>query len=192
MRTNWVACRGVAVATRLRVLPARTRLPSVCCPSAASAAGWHTQRMGNQADVRECLCLHLRRSARQMTQFYDERLRPSGLRVTQFQLLAAVAAMGPTAQQPLADFMGMERTTLTRNLALLEREKLVKVGSAAGDRRERAISITAEGTRRLAEATPLWRAAQTAIRREMGDDPALPGFGEVLALLERVDALGAR
>ena len=155
-----------------------------------NGCGWHTGSMAVTPDLRECLCLHLRRSARQMTQFYDERLRASGLRTTQFQLLSAVAKMGSTAQQPLAEFMGMDRTTLTRNLALLKREGLVLLERAAGDRRERVISLTAEGGLRLARAMPLWLGAQEEMRRRMSEDAGLPAFVEVLALLRRVDGLG--
>ncbi len=148
--------------------------------------GWHTQRMALAPDVRDCFCLHLRRSARQATQFYDDKLRGSGLRTTQFQLLSAIAGMGPTAQQPLADFMGMDRTTLTRNLALLKREGLVLLGKADGDRRERVITLTELGKARLAQALPLWQSAQKEMRRRMSEDAKFPEFDEVLRLLLRV------
>ncbi len=145
--------------------------------------GWHTERMAAAPDVRECLCLHLRRCARQATQFYDAKLRDSGLRTTQFQLLSSIAGLGPTAQQPLADFMGMDRTTLTRNLALLKREGLVLLGKATDDRRERVISLTAAGHLRLAQALPLWQAAQKEMRRRMSEDAETPKFDEVLRFL---------
>ena len=72
-------------------------------------------------DVLNCLCLHSRRAARRLTQIYDDALRSSGLRVTQFQLLSAVQSAGPVTQHRLADLLGTDRTTLTRNLGVLER-----------------------------------------------------------------------
>jgi DNA-binding MarR family transcriptional regulator len=149
--------------------------------------------MAESDDVRQCLCLNLRRSARQITQFYDERLRASGLRTTQFQLLAAisllVARTGPAAQQPLADLMGMDRTTLTRNLALLERQGYVQVETALRDRRERAIELTPAGRLALDQAMPLWQDAQAIMRERIAADPAIPAFGEVLKVLGRVGTL---
>jgi DNA-binding MarR family transcriptional regulator len=142
--------------------------------------------MAKPDDVRQCFCLHLRRSARQVTQFYDERLRGSGLKTTQFQLLAAISQTGPTAQQPLADLMGMDRTTLTRNLALLQRNGFVTLETAAQDRRERSIALTPAGRTVLKKAMPLWQSAQAAIKDKTSANPAIPEFGDLLAVLAQI------
>ena len=89
--------------------------------------------------------MNLRRGARLLTQAYDDALRPSGLKITQFTLLAAIERFGHTTLQSLADFMGMDRTTLTRNLALLERDGLVELDRGTEDRREQWIALSPLG-----------------------------------------------
>ena len=141
-------------------------------------------------DVRQCICLNLRRTARQVTQFYDLRLRGSGLRTTQFQLLAAISKVGPTAQQPLADLMGMERTTLTRNLALLEKQSFVQIKRSPSDRREHEVELTAAGKHILKQTLPLWKEAQTAMKQRMSADPAIPPFAEMLGVMAQIYSAG--
>ncbi|MDH3474180.1 MAG: MarR family transcriptional regulator, partial [Rhodospirillales bacterium] len=63
----------------------------------------------------------LRRTARRLTQAYDQALRPSGLRLTQFSVLANLTRSGGLSITDLAELLAMERTTLTRNLRPLER-----------------------------------------------------------------------
>lgn len=146
--------------------------------------------MVDEDDVRQCICLNLRRGARQVTQFYDDHLRSSGLRTTQFQLLAAISKVGPTPQQPLADVMGMDRTTLTRNLALLEKQDFVRITQSRTDRREREVDLTPAGRKILKQALPLWREAQSAMKQKMSADPAIPAFPETLGILTHIYGVG--
>ncbi len=124
--------------------------------------------MNLEDDLRNCLCLNLRRGARLLTQAYDDALRPSGLKITQFQLLAAVDRFVSTPLNPLADFMGMDRTTLTRNLAVLERDGLVSVERGEEDRREHWVTMTPAGRAALERATPEWQTAQRAALDVLG------------------------
>lgn len=120
------------------------------------------------ADVSaSCVCFHLRRSARTITGFYDRMLAPSGLRATQFTLLTVVRRTGGLPFSSLADVLGMDRTTLTRNLRPLEREGLVTIEPGA-DRRVRTVTLTPKGKRRLSEAQPLWGRAHTRITNGLG------------------------
>ncbi len=119
-------------------------------------------------DVRNCLCLNLRRAARRLTQAYDHALRTSGLKITQFQLLAAVQGFGRTTLIPLADFMGMDRTTLTRNLAVLDRNGLVRVEQGDEDRREQWVSLSDKGREAVARAFPAWRQVQRVSIEALG------------------------
>jgi DNA-binding MarR family transcriptional regulator len=141
-------------------------------------------------DVRQCFCLNLRRSARHVTQLYDLRLRGSGLRTTQFQLLAAISKIGPTAQQPLADLMGMDRTTLTRNLALLERQGFVSITRSRRDGREREAELTLSGQSAFRDALPRWKEAQAAMKRSMSMNAALPSFTEAFHLIAEIYSTG--
>lgn len=115
-----------------------------------------------------CACHKIRMAARAVTRAYDDALRPAGLRATQVALLAAVAAEGALSITSLAAAVGMDRSTLTRNLAPLEKEGLLAVGDE-GWRRSRELSLTARGRARLQAATPLWEKAQRRLRRELGD-----------------------
>ena len=128
-----------------------------------------------ETDFRECsgcLCFAARRAARAITQLYDRHLRPSGLRSTQFTLLAYLLSHGPTPLLESAEFLGVERTTLTRNLRPLHASKLLAIDTGK-DRRIKMISITAEGRRAAMSALPLWRMAQTEARQRSGDFSAI-------------------
>jgi DNA-binding MarR family transcriptional regulator len=146
--------------------------------------------MATPLNVRDCLCLHTRRGSRRITQFYDAMMRDSGLRVTQFLLLEAVRQMQPAGQQPLADLLGMERTTLTRNLALLEREGLATVEKDANDRRENHIRLTRKGLAVIRRATPFWEKAQMKASENL-DGYLSGGSAAARKLLDRLAALPA-
>jgi DNA-binding MarR family transcriptional regulator len=118
-----------------------------------------------------CTCALLRRTTRRLTQAYDQALRPTGLRVTQYSLLATLAGAGGLSITELAALMVMDRTTLTRNLRPLERAGWVRVG-AGGDQRSRAVALTAAGRGAFERALPLWQEAERAFRRRMGRDEA--------------------
>ena len=124
---------------------------------------------GNIAECSECTCFNLRKAARVVTLFYEDSMRPTGLRGTQFALLVHTYAMGPIALSKLADAMATDRTTLSRNLELLEKNGLVRVEDG-DDRRTRIVSITDDGRKRLSEAFPYWKKAQDGIKKMMGED----------------------
>ena len=107
-------------------------------------------------------------AARVVTRAYDSALRPVGLRATQLSILVAIAIDGAISIAALANFLGMDRTTLTRNLKPLEKEGLISVGPE-GWRRSRTLGITKKGKSRLRQALPLWQRAQDALRLELGD-----------------------
>ena len=107
-------------------------------------------------------------AARAVTRAYDTALRPVGLRATQLSMLVAVTSADAVSIAALADFLGMDRTTLTRNLRPLEKEGLISVGPE-GWRRSRTLEITRKGQSRLREALPLWERAQDDLRQKLGD-----------------------
>lgn len=123
--------------------------------------------------ARGCHCLAVRRTARAITRLYEEKLRPHGLRATQFSILAALALKGPTRVGELADLLGLERTSLTRSARVLERQGWV--GTApSDDARERPLRLTAAGRRKLEDAFPAWREAQEMVDRGEWEPPAGP------------------
>ena len=111
------------------------------------------------AECQQCLCLAARVEAQRLTRMFDERLRPFDLTINQFTLLATLVVAGPQTVTRLAGRLGIDRTTLTRNLSLAERRGLVK-DRPGEDSRERLIEITAAGRELAATAFPAWQAAQ--------------------------------
>jgi len=126
--------------------------------------------MTAEADLFEtakCLCLASRRAARAITSRFDTVLRPYGIRATQFTLLAVLALKGPTSIGELAEIIGAERTTITRNLAVAAEQSLVRIGSGV-DARARIASITARGRQTLRRAFPAWRKTQNELTNVIG------------------------
>ena len=121
-----------------------------------------------QEVVDSCMCHKIRMAARAVTRAYDNALRPVGLRATQYALLVAVATEGAISITALAQGMGMDRSTLTRNLRPLEKDGLIAVG-LEGWRRSRTVEITQKGRARVREALPLWERAQETLKRRLGD-----------------------
>jgi DNA-binding MarR family transcriptional regulator len=125
---------------------------------------------GVAADVMAtCACEGLRRTARAITQRYDHTLSPSGLRATQLPILVALAVSGPTPVTPLAEALVIDRTTLVRNLKILETRGLVTSGPGR-DGRVRLIWLTTEGRRVLEHARELWQQAQASVAEQFGHD----------------------
>ena len=119
-------------------------------------------------ECRDCLCLASRRAALAITRAFERKLRPHGIRVTQFTLLTNLMLRGPIAIGALADGLGVDRTTLTRNLALIEGEGWLRLRPGK-DARSRIVAITAAGTRKVEAAYPAWQAAQRDVSRTIGD-----------------------
>jgi DNA-binding MarR family transcriptional regulator len=117
--------------------------------------------------VENCVCHRTRMAARAVTRLYDDTLRSVGLRATQLAVLVAVGGDNVVSITALAKFMGMDRSTLTRNLTPLERDGFIRVGNE-GWRRSRTVEITKKGRSRLREALPLWKKAQETLRRKLG------------------------
>lgn len=115
-----------------------------------------------------CACLNLRGAARAVTQLYDEFLKPSGLKATQFSVLATVAKEGPASMTAISSALVMDRTTLTRNLKPLMDRGLVKEKKSSVDRRQRHISLTRAGKAALSRALPLWNQAQNQVVTGIG------------------------
>jgi len=121
------------------------------------------------AEAANCACFNLRKAARAVTQLYDEALRPTGLRSTQFSMLVLLRRMGAVSITKLAEEAVTDRTTLTRNLDLLQRDGLVRIRPGE-DARVREVELTRAGVAKLEEAFPRWQEAQRLVARELGAD----------------------
>ena len=118
-----------------------------------------------------CACLHVRQASRAITQMYDDALRPAGLRATQFSVLVAAGAIAEGMLiGELAERIVLDRTTLTRNLAVLEADGLVAIRTSSDDARARRVALSAKGRRALERALPLWEDVQQRLREALGSD----------------------
>ncbi|MBD1847350.1 winged helix-turn-helix transcriptional regulator [Cyanobacteria bacterium FACHB-63] len=117
--------------------------------------------------VSSCACFNLRKASRVVTQHFDEVLKPSGLLITQFTILVAIAMAKSGTINELAERLVMDRTTLTRNLKPMEREGWLK-SEPGQDQRTRVISLTSNGEAALAQALPLWKQAQKSVEEALG------------------------
>ena len=115
-----------------------------------------------------CACATARHVARTLTQLYDTALRDTGLEAPQFALLMAIEQIGPCSQSALGERYALDKTTVSRNVKWLERQGWVR-GAIGKNRRERELTLTAEGRKRLTAAQPKWRKAQALLRVEMSD-----------------------
>jgi DNA-binding MarR family transcriptional regulator len=116
-----------------------------------------------------CFCIKLRRASQAMTQFYDDALASSGLKITQFSILRTIQRSDLLCITRLAEEVGLDRTTMGRNLHVLVRDELVSL-VAGEDRREQSVSLTAKGEQAVALALPLWEAAQATVATALGEE----------------------
>ena len=138
--------------------------------------------------VSTCACFNLRKASRAVTHHFDEILKPSGLLITQFTLLVAVAMAETGTINELAEILVMDRTTLTRNLKPLDREGWLKI-EPGQDQRTRLVSLTPNGKAALIEALPLWKQAQDSVVEVFGQqrlNVLLSSLTEATALVREI------
>ena len=115
-----------------------------------------------------CHCFSVRSAARHVTQFYDQLLEPTGLRITQYSILAMLKRLGPLTINALAKAMLMDRTTLGRNILPLERDGLIRIQPGMSDRRAKELFLTTAGEKRLQAARHGWSKAQADFETTFG------------------------
>ncbi len=124
-----------------------------------------------------CQCYKLRRVTRKVTRIYNDALRPVGINANQFTTLIAVSLMGPASITNISDKLGMERTTITRNLVPLEIAGFIKLQSGHG--RIRNVLITPKGRSVIKKAKPAWSDAQKQVLETISESE-LTSFNNVL------------
>jgi DNA-binding MarR family transcriptional regulator len=117
----------------------------------------------------ECACFDLRKATRTVSRMYDEFLRDRGLNNTQFSLLRLIRAEKELSISTLGRYMAMDRTSVIRALAPLERDRLIDSRPGA-DKRIRIVSVTSKGRKLIENAEPEWRQAQEALMKIVGED----------------------
>ncbi|MDR2744532.1 MAG: MarR family winged helix-turn-helix transcriptional regulator [Desulfovibrio sp.] len=124
-----------------------------------------------------CYCTTFRKAARELTALYDAALEPAGLRVTQYSLLKNLQRLGPVSILRLCDALRLDRTTLVRNLKLLEKRGLTHSDTFPASKAH-IVVLTEKGERLLSEAAPLWLKAQTEVHKNFSGEErlSLQGF----------------
>src|SRR6266540_6070861 len=116
-----------------------------------------------------CTCGELRKADRAITLLYDNAFKSSGLLSTQLGVLDTICNADSIKISDLAEKQGMDRTTLTRNLAVLERQGFIKISSGK-DQRTRIVTTTQKGRNAVANAIPLWNDVQRTVKQQMGEN----------------------
>jgi DNA-binding MarR family transcriptional regulator len=114
-----------------------------------------------------CACFNARSAARAITDLYDRALEPSGVRLTQFAILAVIQARAAASMQTIAAELGLDPSTMTRTTRPLEDAGLVE-SRAGGDKRARELVLTASGRKKAGECHALWADAQRELRQKLG------------------------
>lgn len=124
-------------------------------------------------EVRDnCLCFHMQRAARLVARRFDDALRPVGLTNGQFSLLVSLNRPRAPTISEIAEFLAVDRTTLTANLKPLERRRLLEIQIDQSDRRSRRLHLTDAGLDLLVAAVPLWRRQLRAMESIVGEREA--------------------
>jgi DNA-binding MarR family transcriptional regulator len=119
-------------------------------------------------EIDQCNCFAVRRAARRVSRFYDELLQPTGLRITQFLILAVLAEIPAASVNELAERLDLERTAMGKTLGPLERDGLIRIEPSPADGRSRVVKLTSKGNRIFQHAVPLWRQAQQQLAESNG------------------------
>ena len=118
-----------------------------------------------------CYCASLRAAARKTSAFYDAALAPFGINVAQFALLRRIERAGTVSLTELGRLAELDRSTVGRNVKVLERLGLIRL-EAAEDHREAAVTLAPAGVEALVRAAPKWEEAQRYVEAALGADGA--------------------
>ncbi len=135
-----------------------------------------------------CACNQLRRATRGITALYESALAPSRLKATQLPILVGLGSGGDLSVSTLAEALALDRTTLTRNLKVLEDRGLIRTYEHEDDARVRMVAITLEGSALLTGALARWEEVQKHVEAQFGRDRLKALGDELAALSEALDA----
>ena len=133
----------------------------------------------------QCLCTKLRRATRNVTRLYDDALEGVGVNVAQYSLLKNLTRLDQPSITSLAEALGLDRSTLGRNLKVLEGKGLVHLEGGV-DQRNRLVSLTPAGRACLDEALQAWEQVQVRLGQRIG----LEKRAELMALLDDLEHIG--
>ena len=137
-----------------------------------------------QDDFGQCLVLNSRMAARAVTRRADRKLRPFGVTAAQFTILTSLVALSGRSVTEMAEAIAMDRSTLSRNLDLLERKGMVGTQRAASGN-GRMIALTEQGEKLVERMVPVWRQSQAELRETLSS----PDFAALLTSLQQLARL---
>jgi DNA-binding MarR family transcriptional regulator len=135
-----------------------------------------------------CTCGELRKAARAITLLYDNAFKSTGLLSTQFNVLQAICSIDSIRISDLANKLGMDRTTLTRNLSVLERQGFIEI-SHGKDQRTRIVIATQKGRSAVSKTILLWNEVQRKVKQEMGENSwreLMQNLGQLVKVTEQL------
>ncbi|MDD1502231.1 MarR family winged helix-turn-helix transcriptional regulator [Lysinibacillus sp. CNPSo 3705] len=132
-----------------------------------------------------CVCANLRKKTRLVTQFYDNLLQPTGLKVTQYSMLANIDLQQSVSISRLGEILLLDQTTITRNINLLKRNGYVNLTRDPQDARAKVITLTDKGVEKLNEAAPIWQDIQERIINDIGLEK-YNDFYETLKTIQKI------
>ena len=115
-----------------------------------------------------CYCSLLRAATRKIGSVYDDVLAPLGVNIAQYSLLRMIQRLQPVSLTALGRNAELDRSTVGRNVRVLERMGLVEMGRGEDDHREAVVSLAVRGAQVLDEAAPLWEECQREIETRLG------------------------
>jgi len=132
-----------------------------------------------------CVCANLRKKTRVVTQLYDKLLQPTGLKVTQYSMLANIGHQQSVSISRLGEILLLDQTTITRNINLLKQNGYVDLTRDSQDARTKVITLTNKGVEKLNEAAPIWQDIQERIINDIGLEK-YNDFYETLTTIQKI------
>ncbi|MCL1701317.1 MarR family winged helix-turn-helix transcriptional regulator [Lysinibacillus sp. Bpr_S20] len=132
-----------------------------------------------------CVCANLRKKTRVVTQLYDKLLQPTGLKVTQYSMLANIDLQQSVSISQLGEILLLDQTTITRNINLLKQNGYVDLNRDPQDARTKVITLTDKGIEKLNEAAPIWQDIQERIINDIGIEK-YEDFYETLKTIQKI------
>ncbi|WP_241654840.1 MarR family winged helix-turn-helix transcriptional regulator [Sporolactobacillus shoreae] len=117
-----------------------------------------------------CVCSYVRKTDRYLSKFYDGYLAPVHIKTTQLALLRSIVRYKACSITELGRILLMDQTTVTRNVAVLEKRNFLSSEKRSDDGRQKTVKITPHGLQKIKEATPHWRQAQEAVQNRLGKE----------------------
>ena len=117
--------------------------------------------MNEDSPLFDCLCFQTRLAARRITAFYEARLAPHGLTITQLGLLVEIARKRNPSMGELAHVVEQDPSSLSRTLRVLEADGLIEIAQDPDNRRLRRVRLSANGKAKLRAGGEAWQAAQS-------------------------------